>query len=282
MKGPPIDDWVELHARLTTLKGLLARCRTVNVNTASIKDAAKQAVQSYFRFCRPKLVQIGIREEALSDLDSGFQHLLKLADGNNPLRRYKAEVSSLLSAKTVIDVERERRIGENLVRKGIPKAFLTDQEMIILKTLEETIPIAALSYRQACVDLADPNRRSFRGTANELREALRELLDHLAKDEDVLAQPNFKCEAGKTTPTMKQKVRFILRARGVSATAAQAPENAVELAEEKIGTLTRATYDRSSMSTHVSTSRGEVRQMKMYLDSVFAELLEIHHQPTKQ
>src|SRR5206468_10358708 len=125
--------------------------RTVNVNTASIKDAAKQAVQSYCRFCRPKLVQIGIREEALSDLDSGFQHLLKLADGNNPLRRYKAEVSSLLSAKTVIDVERERRIGENLVRKGIPKAFLTDQEMIILKTLEETRPIAALSYRQACV-----------------------------------------------------------------------------------------------------------------------------------
>src|SRR5205807_2621656 len=103
MKGPPIDDWVELDQRLAALKGRLARCRTVNVNTTSVKDAAKQAVQSYFRFCRPKLMQIGVRDEALSDLDSGFQHLLELANGNNPLRRYKAEVSSLLSAKTVID-----------------------------------------------------------------------------------------------------------------------------------------------------------------------------------
>jgi hypothetical protein len=75
---------------------------------------------------------------------------------------------------------------------------------------------------------------------------------------------------------MKQKVRFILRARGVSTTATEVPENAVNLVEESIGKLTRAAYNRSSLSTHVSGNRSEVLQMKMYIDSVLAELLEIH------
>jgi Predicted pPIWI-associating nuclease len=276
MNGPSIDDWETLHNRLTTFKGLLAKCRAVNVNTAKIKDAAKETVQLYFRFCRPRLIQIGINEDALIELDSGFQQLLKLANGNNPLRRYKTEVSSILSAKTAIDPQRERQIGENLSRKAIPKTFLTDQEMVILKTLEKTAPGAALSYRQACIDLAASDRTAFRGTANDLREALRELLDHLAKDEDVINQSNFRLEAGQTKPTMKQKVRFILRARGMSATATHAPENAISSVEEMIGKLARSTYVRASLSAHVSSDRGEVLQMKMYVDSVLAELLAIH------
>ena len=206
MNGPPTDDWETLQNKLAALKSRLAKCRSVNVNTANVKDAARDTVRLYFRFCRPRLIQIGIQDETLNDFDSGFQHLLKLANGNNPLRRYKSEVSSLLSAKTVIDLEREQRIGENLARKGIPKTFLSDQEMVILKTLQETAPGAALSYRQACIDLAAPDRTAFRGTANELRETLRELLDHLAKDEDVLNQPNFKLEPGRTTPIRHGKM----------------------------------------------------------------------------
>src|SRR6266478_4940854 len=131
MNGPPTDDWETLQNKLAALKSRLAKCRSVNVNTANVKDAARDTVRLYFRFCRPRLIQIGIQDETLNDFDSGFQHLLKLANGNNPLRRYKSEVSSLLSAKTVIDLEREQRIGENLARKGIPKAFLSEQEMTI-------------------------------------------------------------------------------------------------------------------------------------------------------
>jgi hypothetical protein len=276
MNAPSTDDWETLQNKLIAFKSLLAKCRAVNVNTAKIKDAAKETVQLYFRFCRPRLAQIGIKDDALIDLDSGFQQLLKLANGNNPLRRYKSEVSSILSAKTAIDLQRERQIGENLSRKSIPKTFLNDQEMVILKTLEKTAPGAALSYRQACIDLAAPDRTAFRGTANDLREALRELLDHLAKDEDVVNLPNFKMEAGQTKPTMRQKVRFILRARGISATAAQVPENAVSSVEEMIGKLARSAYERASLSAHVSSDRGEVRQMKMYVDSILAELLAIH------
>jgi hypothetical protein len=276
MNGPPTDDWASLETKLIALRGRLARCKAVNVNTNNVKNAAKGVVQHYFRLCRPGLLQTGIQNDDIENFDAGFQNLLKLANGNNPLRRYKTEVSSILSEKTTVDAERERRIGENLARGRTPKTFLTDQEAIILKTLQDTVPSAGLSYRQVCIDLAADDRVSFRGTANELREALRELLDHLARDEDVQKQAGFKLESGQTKPTMKQKMRFILRARGVSATAAEVPENAVSLAEEIIGKLTRSAYSRSSLSTHVSTDRGEVRQMKMYVDSILAELLEIH------
>jgi Predicted pPIWI-associating nuclease len=281
MNGPPTDDWASLETKLIALRGRLARCKAVNVNTKNVKNAAKEVVQHYFRLCRPGLLQTGIQNDDIVNFDAGFQNLLKLANGNNPLRRYKTEVSSILSEKTTVDAERERRIGENLARGRTPKTFLTDQEAIILKTLQDTVPSAGLSYRQVCIDLAADDRVSFRGTANELREALRELLNHLAKDEDVQKQTGFKLESGQTKPTMRQKVRFILRARGVSATAAEVPGNAVSLAEEIIGKLTRSAYNRSSLSTHVSTDRGEVRQMKMYVDGVLAELLEIHRSKKK-
>ncbi|HXB02023.1 MAG TPA: hypothetical protein VNV15_04295 [Opitutaceae bacterium] len=272
------DSWSDLNFKLAALKSGLAKCRAVNVNTLRLKDAAQAAIQQYFRQCRPEAQQSGIAEAALESLDQGFQNLLKFTNGNNPVRRYKGELSAILSAKTLIDAEREKRIGESQVRKNATSVFLSAQEGTILKTLEQIVPLAALSYRQACIDLATRDRISYRGTANELREALRELLDHLAPDADVENQQGFKFEDGQKKPTMKQKVRFILRARGLPATAGEAPENAVLLADEMVGKLTRSTYNRSSISAHVSTARSEVCQMKMYIDSVLAELLEIHRE----
>lgn len=270
------DSWSQLSVKLSTLKSGLAKCKAVNVNTSQLKDAAQTAIQHYFRQCRPEALQAGIVEADIQPLDQGFQNLLKLTTSNNAVRRYKTELSAIQSAKLLIDAERERRIGESLARKSRASEFLSGSEATILKTLEQIVPLAGLSYRQACTDLAAGDRVSYRGTANELREALRELLDHLAPDADVEAQSGFKFEDKQTRPTMKQKVRFILRARGLPATASDAPEGAVVVVDELVGKLTRSTYNRSSISAHVSSARGEVCQMKMYVDSVLAELLEIH------
>jgi hypothetical protein len=57
---------------------------------------------------------------------------------------------------------------------------------------------------------------SWRGPATDFRESLRETLDHLAPDSAVKAEPGFKLEQNTSGPTMKQKVRFILKKRGVS------------------------------------------------------------------
>ncbi len=46
---------------------------------------------------------------------------------------------------------------------------------------------------------------------------------------------------------------------------------------EEIGaSIARSTYTRGAMSAHGQASATEVRQMKMYVDAVLAELLEIH------
>lgn len=146
-----------------------------------------------------------------------------------------------------------------------------------MHTLNDLVPTAALSYEQALRDLAaSTNGISFRGTANELREALRETLDRLAPDDDVMAPPGFKLEAGQTKPTQKQKVGFILRSRELPEKARKTPETAVLLIEGLMGSLARASYERSSISAHIASTEHEVRQMKMYIDSVLAELLQVH------
>jgi len=152
---------------------------------------------------------------------------------------------------------------------------MSKDETIIYETLLKLVPTAALSYKQALLDLAEENRISFRGVATEFREALRETLDHLAPDKDVMVQQNFKLEKDKKTPTMKQKVRFILRMRELPDNAIKPPEDAVEIVEERIASFARSVYERSSISTHVATQKGEVLQVKKYVSTVLAELLGI-------
>jgi hypothetical protein len=152
---------------------------------------------------------------------------------------------------------------------------LSSNETIIYETLLKLIPTAALSYKQALLDLADENRISFRGAATEFREALRETLDHLAPDKEVAAQQNFKYEKDRKTPTMKQKVRFILRMRDLPDNAIKPPEDAVEIVDERIASFARSVYERSSISTHVATQKNEVLQVKNYVNTVLAELLGI-------
>jgi hypothetical protein len=70
--------------------------------------------------------------------------------------------------------------------------------------------------------------------------------------------------------------RHIRRWRDVGATARAAPEAAVDAVEESVGALTRAVHGRTSQSTHGRTDRNEVQQVKLYAESVLAELLESH------
>lgn len=154
----------------------------------------------------------------------------------------------------------------------------TPTERLIIDTLSAILPAAAASYEQCLLDLGGPPRRSYRGVAQEMREALRETLDHLAPDPDVLAEVNFKLEKGTTRPTQRQKALYVLRKRRLSREAMSAPELAVSMVEELGAAIARSTYTRGSMSAHGLSSSRDVRQLKMYVDAVLAELLEIHAQ----
>jgi hypothetical protein len=108
-----------------------------------------------------------------------------------------------------------------------------------------------------------------------LREALRETLDHLAPDKDVTGAPGYKQEPERNGPTMKQKVRFIRTARGLSKSSGAVPEQTATTVDELVGSLTRSVYDMSSVATHVAKERKAVVRIKLYVVAVLHEMLEI-------
>jgi len=272
------DTWQSLLTSLGDLERAITRVGAVNVNTPAARDSARSLIQDYFRKARPDLTALGMAEGDLESLDEQMQRLLRLANGRNAKASYTRLLRDMRRNVQKIELAREYRLGERRQGDGSSRTvFANDVEMKIIATLKKLVPSAALSYEQALRDLAGSTERlSFRGTAVELREAMRETLDHLAPDEDVMNASGFKLERDRTAPTQKQKVRFILRSRQVPEGARKTPEESVSLIEELTGSLARASYDRGSLATHVASTEHEVRQLKMYVDSVLAELLQVH------
>lgn len=149
----------------------------------------------------------------------------------------------------------------------------TEEDDEIIRKLDALLPAAAQSYKQAILDLKDNSRVSFRGPALEFREALREILDHLAPDNEVTAAPGYAQEKDTPRPTRKQKVRFIMKKKG-KRSSSDAPEQAVTAFEEAIAGLTPAVYDRSSVATHIAGEREAVVQLRRYMVVIFHEILE--------
>jgi predicted pPIWI-associating nuclease len=155
---------------------------------------------------------------------------------------------------------------------GVPA--LSREEAAILKTLDALVSSAAASYRQGLQDLAGSERISYRGTAADFRESLRETLDHLAPDAEVIQQQGFVLEQNQTRPTMKQKVRFVLASRGRHKTQRESAERSMSLIDELTGGIMRAIYNRASLATHVEERKREVQRVKRYVETVLIDLLE--------
>jgi hypothetical protein len=267
------DSWASLVSALETLRTSIAKSKAVNVNADRLRVATRDVVQAYFRQARPDLVQLGLTDDDLADLDRAMQRLLRLAGGSNAKSSYLTALKQARKASGAIELMRERSLSE--ARQTKPTSF-SGLEKTILATLHTLAPTAALSYKQALLDLRDDGRVSFRGPAHELREATREVLDRLAPDADVEGQEGYKPEQGQTKPTQRQKMRYILKARGLGATARKGPEDTAALVDELTARITRASYQRSSLAAHAAASKGEVLQLKMYVDTVLAEILEVH------
>jgi uncharacterized membrane protein len=263
--------WRKLDALHTALKELTHR-GTTNVTAKGTRNDAKEACQFYFREVRQHLVDLGIDSEQIAQIDSEMQEIITIATKVTRTDTYRKFIKALNKLRAPI----EAAIEIAATSASAPGIFVTTStEETILKMLDQIVPTAALSYQQLLRDLADLNRTSYRGTASELREVLRELLDHLAPDGEVI-KTGIKLEQGRTKPTMKQKTIFILKARGINETQRKTARDATEAVEGAVGSLARSVYDRGSLSTHIETSRQEVMTFKGYADAVLAELLEIH------
>lgn len=277
--GERPDLWGPLADSLSSVGQKIQGIKAAHVNSAKIIEAIKKIVNDYFYIYRPLLASSGIDVQGL---DSMMQELLRLTNSRSLVSKYKGIFKSLKVETASLERESLVMLSENPSRSGV---LLTSHvENLIIQTLERISPSTAKSYIQVLNDLYSNDRISYRGTAGEIREVLREVLDELAPDIDVEASPGFKFEKdGKdnskllTRPTMKQKVRFILKSRGVASGAMKTPEDAVSIIEESIASLARSTYNRGSIGAHTEKGmeKPEVQQIKMYVDTVLCELLAL-------
>jgi hypothetical protein len=146
-----------------------------------------------------------------------------------------------------------------------------------LRALDSEI---AESYGQVVDDLMQPNRKTYRGTAAELREVIRTVLDKLAPDDEVKDTDWYK-EARRSgsrkeeNPTMSEKTKYILRKRGSGSAVTEGAESYMASVEERLGHVVRATYRRASNSAHSGAERDEVAQQLRYANALLVELLPL-------
>ena len=260
----------DLIASIDQLVASIENSKAINVKSPTIKQAAITLAKSYFQECRDALEQ-STPMERLRSVDETWQQLIRLAHGRSPRSSYVNCLASLKKSMTELNI-----LAISKPRKTPLEAHrFPSNESVLIKTLESLVPSAAASYIQGILDLASPEKVSYRGCACEFREAFRETLDYLAPDEEVMKAQGYTPEKDRKTPTMKQKVRFILKSRGLNQTRSNVTEKSLELIESLHGDIARAIYDRASLATHVETTREEVFQLKRYVDTMLFDLLAI-------
>jgi Predicted pPIWI-associating nuclease len=268
----PLEDRSVLWQSFEDFSSAVDKKKNQTKANREVVSQTRALAQTYFRVVKPELDKLGIAQD-LQQLDARFQDLLALANSQNTIGQYKKLTGAIRALRPEIEVKVELEVSKKLARTGFFGSTLSTMEQAIIETLDGLVPSAAASYRQALTDLRDYKRVSFRGTASELRECVREVLDHLAPDEEIVSAPGFKLELNVTKPPMKQKARFILRARRVAEGSRQVPEDMIGLIDESVASLPRSLYTQGSLSTHVSQTRNQVAQLKVYTDAILAELL---------
>jgi hypothetical protein len=187
-----------------------------------------------------------------------------LLEGANRVKETNMVLSELLNKFGQKKSEIIRGSGIN------PKPLNNDIYRALLNISE---PLA-VSYRQVKQDIEDNERTSWGGTAHELREILRVMLEELAPDDKVSHQPWFLKDKNSNRPTQKQRVRYILELHNAGSKACEVVEQVASF-EDMIGNVVRATYSRASDAAHRSKSRREVARIIKYFDVFAHDLLNI-------
>jgi Predicted pPIWI-associating nuclease len=258
-----------IDGEVKSLQRLVSGVKAKHVNKKETIEAFRSFVYRYFSDIRPELLQVIGEPARLADLDVEMQELLRCTQRRASVSDYRFRLKQARNALSAIELltVSARSFGPDQVADG--------RDQAVLDSLKRICEAAATSYEQALIDLADANRKSWRGTSVEFREALREVLDTLAPDDAVTKQPGFKQEPNTKGPTMKQKGVFILRSRRPRDPEIKAFSDAINVIEELVGKLVRSVYTRSSVAVHIQMSRDEAVRIRDYVTLVLTELLEI-------
>jgi hypothetical protein len=149
-----------------------------------------------------------------------------------------------------------------------PRRPRTRAPQLLVARLERLSPELAVSYQQVHSDLAS-ERATYIGPAGEIREVLRAAIHLLAPDAEVQAQGWF--ERGTDRPYQSERIRYIVQQRS----SFDAPSEAAELVEERVGRLGRTLYGRTSSAFHTQVQRDELGRIVGYVDAVLNEILPL-------
>jgi hypothetical protein len=256
----------QLNELIASLGGIINESGR-SVTPSAAQPIASSIARAFFESVRTELTAAAPRAGLVVELDDAMQELLRLATAPRSKVAYSGlkGLSALLLEATICIMK----------AKGEHRLVLSQTEKAILDKLSTILPPTADSYEQALADIAEGGRVSWRGTANELREVLREVIHHLAPTDAVVAAAGFALEDKQTTPTQRQRVRFILTSRHAPAAALDVVGAALTTVDETVAVLARITYGRSNASTHAGTGVTEIRNLKRYIDAVLAELLAV-------
>ncbi|QPF91756.1 hypothetical protein [Bradyrhizobium commune] len=274
MTDTQLASWHGLCGDFRKLAAKIVASKSVNINSTSLRDEVKSVARRYMQEARSFVARDGFQDE-LKYLDDHFTKLYELAEGHNAANSYKWRINSVKKALPKITSRLEMTVAT--AADGPAESAIEAQ---ITETLRGLLPTAALSYQQAIRDLSDSSRVSYRGPAAELREVLRSVVDRQAPPDVVRKSDGYKPEKDehgrdRPKPTMKQQVRFILRARGQATSTSELPEKAIEAVDGLIGGLARSVYTAGSIVTHVAGERQDVINLKRYVEVVLTHLLEL-------
>lgn len=248
----------------------LRHVTTPQLHSQKRRDALRILIEGYFKEIRPQVIADSSQTQEVSSIDGSLQELLLLCHKHGSVKKY---INILNNARAVL-IKLDARLVTSYAPVSAPHVGDTIDASII-RTLTSIVPSAAFSYEQALYDLQADTRLSWRGPATDLREALRETLDYLAPDAEVKGMAGFKLEPDTDGPTMKQKVRYVLKNRGVAKATGAPAEAATEAIDSAVGSFVRSVYTRSNVSTHTPTDKNEVLRVRDFVRVVLCELLEI-------
>jgi len=271
-----IDGIDGFKSGLAQLMRRLERLETRRVNAASHKKAVRDLVLGYFARVRPSIVSAIHNQKDVASLDDTMQELLRCTQRRVRVSRYLALMRKCRSELNSLDLALVTSQRGQIPIPGL--AARGPRDRVILETLRKLNASAAASYEQGLLDLEDATRISWRGTAVEFREALRETIDTLAPDSEIKSHGRVNLGDEATNPTMKQKIRFILRNRGQSKNQAKPTQRAVEIVEQTLGPFVRSVYDRASVAVHTRIAKQEALRVKEYVTTALADLLEVQEQ----
>lgn len=238
----------------------------VQLKSATARAGLRGLAEKYFASVRPGLTAHSSASDHRAAVDAAMTDLIALCHKQGSIAKYKALLKTAKAHLIHLDTD--------LVSAAQDESQPSDADRRIIQTLRALLPSAAAAYEQALFDLRQTTRLSWRGPATDLREALRETLDHLAPDDEVKLMPGYKQEQDTHGPTMKQKVRFILKHRGTPKPQTTTTEDATAAIDAALGSFVRSVYTRSSVSTHTATGKQEVLRIHELVRVVLGELLE--------